>query len=234
MQKGPVTGITMVNLPWKSWTALLAGGAVLAAVVLLGVFWLRHQITTTNYTVDTTPMQVIIGDDVLNIPANLIRFRQQRKTMTPEQIDLAVVWPSGAGYSQSTKQQFLLAGPQQKLIFIKLRKRAMAFDMSARLDPIYKALFEGEPVAGPSGLVLQPLQQNSAYGGENLAIYHGAQGNWVARCHLAGSSQNPTCLRDINMGRQLNVTYRFPLALLNEWNKIEHLVFDKVHSLIEQ
>ncbi len=218
---------------WKSWGKLLAALVAAVALGFGGLHWLRYQITSTGYTADTNVLQVVLGNDVLSIPANLIRFKQQRNTATPEQIDLALLWPSGTGYSEQDKDRFRQTGPEQSILFVKLTKREMALDMSQRLEPIYRKLFEGPARPGPAGLTLQPLQAGSAYRGEDLAIYQHAGGLWVARCHNPEATDNPTCIRDINLGQDLSMSYRMPLRLLAQWVKIENLLLQRITQMLE-
>ena len=88
-------------------------------------------------TADLSIKQVIVGNDVLNIPANVFRFKKQRQATTSKQIDLFYYWPGFQVYSVATHNLFY--GPEssiENLIFSTIENRTMQFDMSERLLPV--------------------------------------------------------------------------------------------------
>ena len=201
-------------------------------VFLAGTFWLKYQIYHTDFTVDTKLKQIILSNDVLNIPANLIRFERQRNSDTLDRIDLAILWPDGSGYSQKLSTDFQNTGLTTNVIFLSLVKRKLSLDMSGRLGSVYSKLFAGEKTAGPAGLYFQPLKQGSGYDGEQLAIYKDENLTWVARCQDSSAPTRPTCMRDIFLGESLSLQYRFPRHLLKHWLKIENLVLKKIGEML--
>lgn len=207
---------------WILW--LILALALLAAITFGTVRWLQGQITATGFTSDTRRVQIIIGNDVVKIPANLIRFENQRDKDTLSQVDLLMLWPNGEGYSLENQKAFRETGEDQKLIFMSFMPRKIQFDMDGRLAPIYLKLFVGEPTAGPSGLTFQPLRRGAGYDGESLALFANDEEVWVARCQEGKTSTIPTCLRDIHIGRGLSLRYRFPRKMLKDWRNIEKLV----------
>ncbi len=226
--------IQSVSHPLLRPRLLVPAGLLIAfALVAFGaVAWLKSQISQTGFTTDTALRMVIIGNDVLNIPANFIRFESQRDKPTLEQADLALLWPSGEGYSTENAALFQESGENSQLIFITLSGRKMRFDMTGRLQPIYLKLFEGPATNGPAGLKFQTLKKGSGYDDERLAIY--AQGGevWAARCQNESAPTSPTCLRDVFLGKGLSVSYRFPKDQLESWRAIEALVIGTIDSYL--
>ena len=104
----------------------------------------------------------------------------------------------------------------------------MSRDMSGRLEPLYSGLFEGEPQQAAFGLTLHRLRADSGYGSETiLTAKRPGKVDYVVRCLLpepGESATNGDCQRDIRIGRDLTVLYRFSSALLKDWQHIDAAV----------
>ena len=85
---------------------------------------------------------------------------------------------------------------------------------------------------GPSGLLLYEFRSGVGYDNEFLAVHHGEDFTWVARCQNEADGITPTCLRDINLGESLSVRYRFALTHLAQWQAIESIVRTKVSEFL--
>lgn len=202
---------------------------IIASIVLLVVIaiffainaWLSHQMNRTEFTSSTAPLEIVVGNDVFRIPANHVRFEHQRNASAVDQLDLVFLFPDIAGYSSAQKAKFNATGNNSELVHITLKKRKLSFDMSNRLTPIYKQLFEGPAQNGPANLTLQPLRSGSGYNGEVLAIGETPQQKWVARCQTEESNMRPVCIRDVFVGRETSALYSFPLHMLEHWETIE-------------
>lgn len=212
---------------------LLGMGAatlLLIALAIVAVVWLRGQMNRPIWTSDSGPVEVVVGRDVFSIPANMIRFAGQRRNGNAQRVDVALLWPHGDGYSPAKREAFLNAGADRKVVFAHIEPRTMPHDMSARLEPLYSTLVSGEPRSGPGGLMLQSLETGRGYEDEELALAQTGTGGavWVARCQLADGKTVPICLRDIHIASGTSLTYRFPRAMLADWQAIEKMVLDKV------
>ncbi|PCH45467.1 MAG: hypothetical protein COC23_07130 [Hyphomicrobiales bacterium] len=216
----------------RAFVWILISCAAIAIVTYGTVWWLQEQITENEFTSDTTRVQIIIGNDVVKIPANMIRFQRQRSRDTVNQVDLLMLWPNGDGYTSENKSAFLETGENQELIFMTLLPRKIQLDMDGRLAPIYLRLFVGETKSGPSGLTFQALRRGTGYDGETLALFANDAEVWVARCQDDNALTIPTCLRDIHIGRGLSLRYRFPRKMLKNWREIEKLVRRMAHSFL--
>lgn len=212
---------TPANNTKRIWIAI--GAAVIVAIALFFSVnaWLSHQMNQTEFTTGTQQLEIVIGNDVVRVPANYIRFEYQRASATADQLDLVYLFPEMVAYSESKKSQFNATGNDSRLIHISLRKRKLSLDMSNRLQPIYAQLFEGQATQGPDNLTLQPLRAGSGYDGEILAIGQMNQKNWVARCQTPQSNMRPVCIRDVFIGRELSALYSFPLHMLKDWRQID-------------
>lgn len=209
---------------------VLAGVAIAlyAAAQLYGEF-----VTRGGHTSSESPYQITIGNDVINAPANTIRFRSQRANGTRERLDLFFHWPSMQGYNQDTAAHIESTNDAPPLIFVSLEIRETSRDMSARVGPIYQKFFSGPPVDAGNGLVRRAFSRDSAYFMEDLYYEPASPYPWVARCiRESDRVAAPFCLRDIHVGDGLVLTYRFHARLLPDWMRIEQSVRQRVSAMI--
>ena len=164
----PNAGIRKSN-PLVFWLRVIVAIAVVAGATWGLVYWLKSRISAKSYTSDSTARQFILANDVLNVPLNMMRFEEQRQRETLKQIDLALLWPQGAGYSPANAVHFEDPEQTANLIFVTLIKRDMTQEMTERFQPIYRRLLTGQARSGPAGLKIQALKPGSGYDGEELA-----------------------------------------------------------------
>lgn len=222
--------VTQFRLP----TGLSIAGAMLLLLVIfaLSLLWFKSRIDQHEFSSDRSQHQFILGNDVLEIPLNMMRFENQRTQSIFEQADLVMVWPSGAGFSAANSATFLNPDKSNDLIFITLIKRKLPMAMSERLIPVYSKLFDGAASPGPAGLILRRLKSGSGYDGEELAIADEPGLPWVARCQRLDNRGEPTCFRDLFVGSGLTLRYRFSRAHLHQWRKIEQLVATLITKIV--
>jgi len=177
----------------------------------------------TGSTSDLSIKQIIVGNDVLNIPANVFRFEKQRQATTSKRLDLFYYWPGFQGYSVATHNLFYGADSStENLIFSTIENRTMQFDMSARLQPVYSKLLEGEQKTSVGGLIYQRLRPEAGYSGEELHYQAEIQQPYVVRCQrIENGGITASCMRDIHIGKGLAASYRFSRKLLPHWRAIE-------------
>ncbi|RVC21555.1 hypothetical protein EN893_34355, partial [Mesorhizobium sp. M7A.F.Ca.CA.004.04.2.1] len=73
--------------------------ALLSAAISLAGKWFGHSIAMAGYTDDATMHQVVIGNNVITVPANAIRFAQARRDGIASRLDLYLRYPQMDGYS---------------------------------------------------------------------------------------------------------------------------------------
>jgi len=175
---------------------------------------------------DTSIRQIIVGNDVLNIPANVFRFKEQRQAITAKQLDLFFHWPDFKGYSLARHELFYgQAGTPGDLIFVTINNRKISLDMSERFKPVYLKLLEGKAAKSALGLVFQRLKPEAGYSGEELHYQTGVDLPYVVRCQRQKTNPpSASCMRDINIGKGLSVTYRFSRKLLPNWRPLEETI----------
>lgn len=212
----------------KRLTIGTAALAALTAAISLGGRTLGEHIALAGHTESREIHDVLIGQDRLRLPANAIRFEEQRDSGRADRIDLYLTWPEMEGYSNANRLRFNDVGRPESLVFIQLSQSTMSRDMSGRVDPIYSHLFQGDPETGPGGLTLRRLKQDSGYADEVMllgALPGGA--TYAVRCVLPETGQPSTsadCQRDIHIGDDLSLLYRFSSRLLPQWQAMEHAI----------
>ncbi len=199
------------------------GAAILAAVIKLAGLWLGRDIALGGHTDSTELHEIVIGNDVVIAPANMIRFASSRRDGEAERLDLYASWPQMQGYTEATRDRFNAAGGGA-ILFLSLEPRSMSRDMIGRYAPIYKALI-GPGVPGPAGLVVHRFTGRSGYLDESLVVAgDGDDKTFVARCLENAQGVVAPCETDIHVGEDLSLTWRFPRELLAEWQSLDAAV----------
>ncbi|MEP7455361.1 hypothetical protein [Phyllobacterium sp. SB3] len=211
----------------KVFYCVAALGALSLCLTIAGYF-LGHTISLGGHTEDTSVQEIVIGNDILQIPANMIRFDRQRRNGIAERVDLYLHWPEMQGYSPEFKDDFNGAGSEKKLLFLTFETRQGSQDMSGRYGPVYLPLTEGPGVAGPADLTIQRFRSDSGFVNEELLVApdHGAKRPFVARCLDEQSSRDnlASCQSDIFVGGDLQLTYRFPREMLEDWQILDRQI----------
>jgi hypothetical protein len=216
-------------------TAAIAALAITTSGISYAGRWYGERLALAGHTDSTEPFEVEVGTDRIVVPANMIRFREQRISGAAERLNLYVTWPKMQGYSQETRENFDRLDKANALIFIEFSEATMSRDMSGRLEPIYSRLFDGEPQAADAGLMRHGLRADSGYAGEVIfTADRSGRPDYVVRCVLpqAGSDRPSSgdCQRDIHLGSGLSVLYRFSSTLLPEWDHIDAAIETFVQS----
>lgn len=209
--------------------------ALLSVAISVGGKWLGRSIAMAGYTDDTTVRQVVMGNNVISVPANFIRFDQARRDGIASRLDLYLRYPEMDGYSAAARDDFNHASTK-KIIFLSFEPRMMSRDMSGRFAPIYSALIVKPGTPGPDGTTLYGFTEKSGYLNEVLAVAERpGKDPFVARC-LSGPNAEESlapCERDIQVGDDLSLTYRFPRELLGNWQALDAAIAAKVAGILK-
>ena len=204
--------------------------AALAAALSIAGRQLGEGLVLGGNTESREIHHVIVGQDTLALPANVIRFETQRKSGRAESVSIYLSWPDLGGYRRSDAVIFSDPNRADRLIFAEFSQSVMSRDMSGRVEPIYSRLFTGTPAKGPAGLMVHMLSKKSGFGDERLLTATLPDGSvYAVRCLLPHDGQSATsadCLRDVRVGRDLTLLYRFSSALLPEWLEIDRAIRD--------
>ncbi|MER9630483.1 MULTISPECIES: hypothetical protein [unclassified Mesorhizobium] len=198
--------------------------ALLSVAISLGGKWFGRSIAMAGYTDETTVHKVVIGNNVIAVPANVIRFAQARRDGIASRLDLYLRYPEMDGYSEAARNDFNHTGPSKDIVFLSFEPQMMSRDMSGRFAPIYSALIARPGTPGPGGTTLYAFSEKSGYLNEVLAVAdRPGKDPFVARC-LSGPSSDESlapCERDILVGDNLSLTYRFPREFLGDWQGLD-------------
>lgn len=227
---------------WKL-TGVIAVLCVATLAIALTGRLIGGSIALAGNTSDQSLREIVIGNDVLSLPANVIRFESQRTSGIQGAVDTHFAWPGMTGYSEANRDVFNQVESGDGLIFARITQSTMSRDMSGRLDPIYRRLTEGQPVAGPNGLDSVRLAPGAGYANELMYIERRAPGSaaerpYAVRCLVEDASlgndfaTRTGCQRDIRLGADLSVTYRFSINLLPHWREIEQDVRARLEAAL--
>lgn len=209
--------------------------ALLSIAISLGGKWVGRSVSLAGHTEDTTIHEIVIGNDVVAVPANAIRFEKARRDGIAERLDLYLRWPDMRGYSAETSADFNHVGGSRRLLFLTFEQRMMSRDMGGRFEPIYRSLIEGKGTSAPGGLVLYDFKPNSGYLNEVLAVAETATGQpFVARCLIGTGAEEALapCERDLHVGENLSLTYRFPREFLQGWRALDAAVLARAGDFV--
>lgn len=201
--------------------------ALLSAAMSLGGEWVGRGIVMAGHSDDASLRRIVIGDDVLSVPANMIRFDASRRDGVAARLDLYLRWPQMDGYSDAARDAFNHADGDRSILFLSFEPRMMSRDMSGRFEPIYRELIDEPGRSGPGGLVVHRFAENSGYVDEVLVVADAGDGEPFAMRCLAGPAARESlapCERDIHFGEGLSLTYRMPARLAGEWREVEEKI----------
>jgi len=207
--------------------------ALAAAAIYGAASYYGSLIAMGGHSASDRTHQIVLGNDLINVPENLIRFKSQRRSGDVNRLDVYLHWPSMEGFSDSRVGAFTSTDPATPVIYAAIELRDMSSDMSGRVSSIYESFFSGPPVDAGNGLVRRTFSANSAYFSEDLYYEVGSPYPYAARCiresdKVAGSF----CIRDIHIGRDLMVTYRFHASLLSDWMAMDHAIRSKLTGML--
>tara|TARA_R110002126_G_scaffold64660_1_gene165538 strand:- start:357 stop:1073 length:717 start_codon:yes stop_codon:yes gene_type:complete len=222
-----------------AWRLAFAVGIIFLATVIINLAgrYFSSSILMVGHTSSTERYNIVIGNNTLSIPANTIRFADQRRSGAAQGINLYMSWPEFQGYQETTQKAFNSVGEQSKLIFIDIAQNGNQGDMSSRFDPIYRNFLEGSPQPAPDGLVQYKMSPQSTY--KNEVIYvEGVTKEmpFTIKCLVPNNQLESStgCQRDINLGNGLSVTYRYSEQMIAHWRDIEQSVINAINTTIQK
>ena len=208
---------------------------LLSLVISVAGKWYGGSIARAGYTDDPTVREVVIGNNVISAPANTIRFERARRDGIASRLDLYWRWPDLAGYSDAARTDFNHVGGARRIVFASFEESIMSRDMSGRFGPIYSSLILKPGGPGPGGTTVYAFTPKSGYVDEVLVVAERkGKDPFVARCMIgAGATESlAPCERDIQVGKHLSLTYRFPQELLVEWNALDDAIEARTKAMI--
>ena len=209
--------------------------ALLSVAISLGGKWFGRSIAMAGYTDDATIHRIVIGNNVIAVPANVIRFDQARRDGIASRLDLYLRYPEMDGYSEAARNDFNHTGQSKDIIFLSFEPQMMSRDMSGRFAPIYSAMIVPPGTPGPGDTTVYAFTEKSGYLNEVLVVAsRPGKDPFVARC-LSGPTAEESlapCERDIQVGDSLALTYRFPREFLDNWQALDAAIATKAAQVL--
>ncbi|MGB8816304.1 MAG: hypothetical protein WCC66_00090 [Rhizobiaceae bacterium] len=201
--------------------AILAGLSLVISVVGGEI---GSRLSMGGHTDSSEVHEIVIGNDVLSVSSNRIRYPEQRRDGVAKSIDLYALWPTMEGFSEKERAAFNNVGQDKKLMFLSFEPRSLSRDMSGRFEPIYSKMItrQGETLA--NGLVRYALPESAGFVDETLMVGKRGDGSvFVARCltEAKAATALAACDRDIHVGEDLMLMARFPAELLDDWKTLD-------------
>ena len=214
----------------------LAGFVTLTVGIVLAGRMLGPTIVMGGYSDSPKTHRVLVAGHAITVAESLIRFGSARHDGAEDRLDLYMRWPQLDGYSAEARDDFNAVDGRRRILFVSFTVQTMSRDMGGRYEPIYKGLVDPTGKAGPAGVTFHDFLPGSGYVDETLAVVErpGAA-PFVARC-LTGSAAETSlapCERDVLVGDNLSVTYRFPAELLADWAALERDMLRKVKTMLD-
>ncbi len=209
------------------------GLALLAGIIFLVAGYAGAELARAGHTINTKLRTISIGSDTITIPGNMIRYSSQRRATRSKRLDIYLHWPGMNGYSEELKSEFNNNRDNHNIVFVTLAPRFSTFDMSARINPIYRKFFTGENADIGNGLIAWQLDSGAGFIDERLVVQKDSPYPFAARCVSPGDTgTKPYCIRDIHIGKELSLTYRFHEKLLPQWLSLDRSIRNKFKLMI--
>lgn len=181
-----------------------------------------QRMAFAGHTDDPTPIEVVIGNDVMSIPLNMVRLPEERKSGLTDAINLYVHWPTKQGFTLEQANAFNNIGSDgAEIVFLSFRVRDRFLQMNERFEPIYTKAIDGPRRTIHDGLNVQALKPALGYNDEIL-VWADARNSihpkFIARCANAElETFIAPCETDLFVGRSLEMKVRFPQQMLKRW-----------------
>ncbi len=209
---------------WRMFMVIAVMSAI-TLVISIGGRMVGDALATGGHALSTEIHTIEIAGNTLTIPENIIRFKTQRVSGRLERLDLYLLYPQMTGYTQETKDWFNDRTEDRRLVFMTLEESQMSRDMSGRLDPIYRVITRPAASRTEAGLEIHEFLPSAGYSNEELLVSPASDGaaRFVVRCMTGAETAIAlgVCERDIRVGDNLSLTYRFPRTMLSQWRQLE-------------
>ncbi len=210
--------------------------ALLSLAISVGGKFAGSSIAMAGHTDDPTLHEIVIGNNVIAVSANAIRFERARRDGISSRLDVYLHWPDLEGYSREHRDDFNPKEGTRRIIFLSFEERMLSRDMSGRFQPIYASMIVKPGKPGPAGTTLFSFGEKSGYLNEVLAVAERpGEEPFVARCLNGASAEESLapCERDIELGDNLSLSYRFPRELLGDWRAIDTAIRKKAAAMLK-
>lgn len=240
MAETATCNITSQAMTWPSILARLSFIVVALVATSLAIMtagrWAGPYLALGGHSTSTAQHEIVIGNNVLSVPANMIRFPGARQDGVTAKLQLYLHWPDMTGYSDVARDHFNHVQDNQDIVFLTFEQQVMTRDMSGRFDPVYRALVEMPGRESPAGFMIYDFKPGLGYKDETLLVAERENETpFVARCLSAETApvSLAPCERDIALGNGLSMTYRFAAEHALEWATLDEALLRFARSLLQ-
>ncbi|MEO1745059.1 MAG: hypothetical protein AAFR13_00865 [Pseudomonadota bacterium] len=222
----------MSALPASAWRVLWFFAALFVITLLLFALSLSGAgpMRSMGYVEDRTPVQLVVGNDVYDVPINMIRQPSQRVPGLADRVDLIIHWPSRTGFDRKKMTAFAETDPARaQTMMLTLGKQRSLLDMPGRFEPVLKkALLANTMTEMTDGLFRAQLDPQ--YGFMHEVLVFSAERDldgapiFAARCQLPRESHGGkllhACETELFSGLSTAVQARFPAHMISQWRAL--------------
>lgn len=214
----------MPQIVWRVFF-IFAVLVVLSLALYIGGSLYGDRMAQVGHSTSDKKLEIVIGNDVFSLPANMVRHSDQRVSGTLSRLDVQVHWPTMSGYTKSLAPQFSQSNPENiEIALLSISKRRSLLDMAERFGPVYNNAFDVNNIKPLSnGLFAVALDSEHGYINEKL-IYSKPSNTgkpaFIARCQAAESGQERLllpCEADLFIGTSSELKIRFAASQLKRW-----------------
>ena len=220
------------GLYWIVFISLII--ATLTVILNFIVGYAGAEFARAGHTLKTDERRILINSDLIIAPANVIRYPSQRKMTQAKRLELYFHWPTMEGYSQKLKFAFNNIEKASDVIFITLAPRFSGLDMTGRVKPIYQKFYVSSAIDMHNGLERYELDSDAGFINEYLMVQKNSSRPFSARCvKFVPDGPVPYCIRDILIGNDLALTYRFHINLIANWFELDQSIRNRFRAMIK-
>jgi len=212
---------------------LIPLGVFLVTAVLTGLVLLYYLSPTPSELIEeqaaptdsSALVALTVGRQGFHIPANYIPFASARKGGTLDELTLVALLPDLQGYATGEAQAFADNSAESRVVNFTIRNQAILAERD-RMARIYLPQVQNrDGTPGPYELTQYAFRADSGYRDEEMFVGDTDKGPMVLRCTKpAPDAVAPSCLRDMPLGPNLALSYRFKRAHLPDWREIDSSV----------
>ncbi|MXN63823.1 hypothetical protein GR183_02810 [Stappia sp. GBMRC 2046] len=212
----------------------LAMVGTVAILLKIGAL-LDYSGVTSAFTSNKQAIAVNLSGQRLDIPANMIRDRAQRRSAIElENIELAVVWPEMSGYEPRLASAFNDTGATSPRVLISLQADRRTPGTYERLETVYRSLASGPATESGDGLSRLPLSEEGSDASDFIA-FSPEEGTFAARCFIPADARlSAECRSEFRVGPELMASYRFRPVHLRDWRALERSIAALIVSFLPQ
>lgn len=195
-----------------------------------------ERMALAGHSTDVTPIEVVIGNDVMSVPLNMVRLPEHRQNGLTDTISLYVHWPTKQGFTLEQAEAFNNTGAKgAEIVFLSFKVRDRFLAMNERFEPVYTKAITGPRRTIHNGLNVQALMPSLGYNDEILVwadARNSIHPSFIARCANAElETFIAPCETDLFIGQSLEMKARFPQQMLKRWPTLKRELVAFAQSL---